>query len=90
MVSAEYVQQLIDHRADPLATEVIYMEDNVQRLLAYNVDPTAAGTAARDAGSSEVLLTRTTQEAAASMPRILQVLPEWPEGIAQFDLEKDG
>ena len=34
VASAEYVQQLFDHRADSLASEVIYVEDNVQRLLA--------------------------------------------------------
>lgn len=76
VASAEYVQQLLDSRADALATEVIYMEDNVQRLLAYNVDPTAAGTAASDAAGSTAVLTRTTLEAAASMPRILHVLRE--------------
>ena len=76
VASAEYVQQLLDSRADALATEVIYMEDNVQRLLAYNVDPMAAGTAASDAAGSTAVLTRTTLEAAASMPRILHVLRE--------------
>ena len=33
MVSAGYVQQLIDHRADPAATEIVYMEEHVQLLL---------------------------------------------------------
>lgn len=74
VASAEYVQRLIDHGADPLASEVIYMEDNVQRLLAYNVDPTAAGTASSTTEGAATRLTRTTLEAAASMPRILQVL----------------
>ena len=36
MASAEYVQQLLEHRADPLAKEIVYMEGNVENLLAYN------------------------------------------------------
>ena len=70
MASAEYIQQLTDHRADPSARQIIYMGDNVQRLLAYNVDPVAAGSAASGAQDSEFLVTRTALEAAASMPRI--------------------
>ena len=80
VASAEYVQQLIDHRADPLATEVVYMEDHVQLLIDYNVDRTAARTAAPAiAGATHtqnVLLTRTTFEAAASMPRILHAVSQ--------------
>ena len=50
------------------------MEDNVQTLLAYNVDPVAAGSAASGAEGSEVLVARTALEAAASMLQILHVL----------------
>ena len=52
------------------------MEDNVKRLLAYNVGPTVAGTATSATADATVLLTRTTLEAAALMPRVLQVLQE--------------
>ena len=74
------MQQLIDHRADPSASEVIYMEENAQLLTDYNVDPTAARTATSAAAGAthptNVLLTRTTLEAAALMPRVLQVLQD--------------
>ena len=66
MASAEYVQQLLDYRADPLAKEIVYMEDNVERLLAYNVDPTAAGTAARGDEGSGILLTRAANHIGSS------------------------
>ena len=78
VASAEYVQQLIDYRADPHATEVMYTEENVQLLIHYTMDPTAARTAIRAAAGAthtpNVLLTRTALAAAALMPRILQVL----------------